>query len=134
MKGMRDPMPFFKQVVTPDKLRLSIEYMSQANLWTDSVTMAMTAVICCFPSMSRMYGELPLPVEVAAPRRTQPQPAFAMAAARVDQAIFSHELAYLEAAVEEGPHLTDLPWILLQEPSLRSQSASYGARGSVSRL
>jgi lipopolysaccharide/colanic/teichoic acid biosynthesis glycosyltransferase len=54
-----DAMQFFKTVVTPDKIRISFEYMRQANLWTDLKTIVMTAVICAFPSMSRLYGELP---------------------------------------------------------------------------
>jgi lipopolysaccharide/colanic/teichoic acid biosynthesis glycosyltransferase len=34
-----DPMHFFKTVVTPDKIRLSLAYMGQATLWTDIVTL-----------------------------------------------------------------------------------------------
>jgi lipopolysaccharide/colanic/teichoic acid biosynthesis glycosyltransferase len=54
-----DPMRFFKTVVTPDKICISLEYQERANLWTDCVTLAMTAVVCAVPSLSRLYGEPP---------------------------------------------------------------------------
>jgi lipopolysaccharide/colanic/teichoic acid biosynthesis glycosyltransferase len=54
-----NPMHFFKTVVTQDRIRLSFEYMGRATLWSDVATMAMTVAICCFPSLSRMYVELP---------------------------------------------------------------------------
>jgi hypothetical protein len=46
-----DPMGFFKSVVTPDKIAISLRYVEHANLWTDGLTLAMTALICCFPSL-----------------------------------------------------------------------------------
>jgi lipopolysaccharide/colanic/teichoic acid biosynthesis glycosyltransferase len=39
-----DPEEHFKMVVTPDKLRISHAYQLRANLWTDMVVMAGTAV------------------------------------------------------------------------------------------
>jgi lipopolysaccharide/colanic/teichoic acid biosynthesis glycosyltransferase len=56
-----DPMLYFKSVVTPDKIRISLECAERANLWTDALTIAMTAVICCVPAMSRCYGRVKSP-------------------------------------------------------------------------
>jgi len=53
-----DPMEFFKSVVTPDKIAISLRYVERSNLWTDGVTLAMTALICCFPSLSPLSGTL----------------------------------------------------------------------------
>jgi lipopolysaccharide/colanic/teichoic acid biosynthesis glycosyltransferase len=39
-----DPDDYFKTVVTPDKLRISHAYQLRANLWTDMVVLAGTAV------------------------------------------------------------------------------------------
>jgi len=51
-----DPMGFFKSVVTPDKISISLRYVERSNLWTDGMTLAMTALICCFPALSRYSG------------------------------------------------------------------------------
>lgn len=56
---VHDPMRYFKTVVTPDKIRISLEYMDRATFWTDGATIAMTALVCCVPSLSRLNGELP---------------------------------------------------------------------------
>jgi lipopolysaccharide/colanic/teichoic acid biosynthesis glycosyltransferase len=129
-----DPMYFFKTVVTPDKIRLSFEYMSRANLWTDGVTLAMTAVICCFPSMSRVYGEAPEILNIPASGRAQLKQRTARISSPTNESIFSHDLAYLEAAVEEASYLDPLPWILLQNPESKSQSAASSGKERVSRL
>ena len=55
----RDPMEFFKTVVTPDKVRISEEYLRRATPWTDVLTIGMTLLVCLFPAMSRLYGALP---------------------------------------------------------------------------
>ena len=39
-----DPMDYFKSVVTPDKLRLSAEYLERATLWSDLGVLARTAL------------------------------------------------------------------------------------------
>jgi lipopolysaccharide/colanic/teichoic acid biosynthesis glycosyltransferase len=129
-----DPMRFFKTVVTPDKIRISFEYMSRANLWTDTVTLAMTAVICCFPSMSRVYGKLPDVAGTAEPLELQPRYTVARAPSPVDSSIFAHDLAYLEAAVEEASRWRNPPWIPKQEPDFRLQSATGGPDDRASRL
>lgn len=125
-----DPMHFFKTVVTPDKLRISLEYLCHANFRTDCMTIAMTALILCFPSMSKIYGELPeVPGEcVAAPDLSLP------ARVAVNDAAFSHELAYLEAVAEDALKFGPLPWIPLQNQDFESQSASSNRNGSASRL
>ncbi|MFC5864578.1 sugar transferase [Acidicapsa dinghuensis] len=56
LAAMPDGKGYFKSVVTPDKLRISADYLERATLWTDGVTMAMTAVVCCFPRLCRLYG------------------------------------------------------------------------------
>jgi lipopolysaccharide/colanic/teichoic acid biosynthesis glycosyltransferase len=140
-----DPMHFFKKVVTPDKIQMSLEYMRRANLGTDVATMAMTAVICCFPSISRVYGELPEvtegvgQVKLRGKLRWTTRAKFSVARASfpvnpVNESVFSHELAYLEATVEETAQRTASPWILAQETDFELRSASSGASGSASRL
>jgi lipopolysaccharide/colanic/teichoic acid biosynthesis glycosyltransferase len=130
----RDSMHFFKTVVTPDKVRISLEYMERANLWTDVVTMTMTAVICCFPSMGRMYGELPAVSEMGDRSKLRPTFSKAKDLLPLNESAFSHELAYLEATVEETVRRATLPWILQQEKDFELRSASSGANGSASRL
>jgi lipopolysaccharide/colanic/teichoic acid biosynthesis glycosyltransferase len=129
-----DAMRFFKTVVTPDKIRISFEYMSRANLWTDTVTLAMTTVVCCFPSMSRVYGDPPdIP---GGPTTEPPQPKAAPPSdlPSTDQSIFAHNLAYLEATVEGASQRDTLPWIQLQNPNFGASSTSSTANGSASRL
>ena len=129
-----DPLRFFKNVVTPDKIRMSFEYMGRANLWTDFATMAMTAVICCFPSMSRFYGELPVIAEGRRSGELQPMFLNQTAPSPVNESIFAHDLAYLEAATEEVAEWRTSPWILGREPDLGLRSASQNAKSGVSRL
>ncbi|HEX4319599.1 MAG TPA: sugar transferase [Acidobacteriaceae bacterium] len=134
-----DPMRFFKNVVTPDKLRISFEYLGHANLWTDLATIAMTLGVCCFPLLSRVYGELPS----AGQEGIRPEPARADAAVYANQArmsapmdgsIFAHDLAYLEAAVEEASQWRRPPWIPQQEADFRLRSASSAKNESASLL
>lgn len=129
-----DSMRFFKSVVTPDKIQISLTYMDVANIWTDLETIAMTAVICCFPAMSKVYGRLPDPASTFGPRRPEvAAPAMTRPAAR-DSAAFSHELAFLEAAAETELKRGFAPWILLQMPHSRSQSTPPSAQEEASRL
>jgi lipopolysaccharide/colanic/teichoic acid biosynthesis glycosyltransferase len=147
-----DPMRFFKTVVIPDKLRISFEYLARANFWTDTVTMGMTALICCFPSISRRYGTLPdIPdyplapinsvsrtIEIDSVQVAESRPESAQwtrpRARAVNESIFSHDLAYLEAAAEEASRLRLLPWNPLQGRDFESQSATADAKGGASRL
>jgi lipopolysaccharide/colanic/teichoic acid biosynthesis glycosyltransferase len=129
-----DPMWFFKTVVTPDKIRISFEYMRRANVWTDAVTLAMTWMICCFPSLSRVYGKVP---EVSAPAsmpRFQRKAGFGKVVRATDEGIFSHRAAYLGAAVEERSEEDALPWFHLMKPDPESESATLDVKGRASRL
>ena len=129
-----DPMHFFKTVVTPDKIEISLEYMENANLWTDLVTLAMTGLICCLPSISRAYGRLPRPV-VSAPRPTASlAPAVRNARWVTDQSLFSHALAELEASEEMGIPNPFVPWNHLHIPEIGTESSMRNSNRSVSQL
>ncbi len=54
----RDPIGYFKHVVTPDKLQISLDYQRKAGFWSDLVILATTVMICIFPALSRMYGKV----------------------------------------------------------------------------
>jgi lipopolysaccharide/colanic/teichoic acid biosynthesis glycosyltransferase len=129
-----DPMRFFKAVVTPDKIRISFDYMERASFWTDCFTLAMTALICSFPSLSRFYGDLPS--VASASHMGRPEGNFVEGTTRlpVDESVFSHELAFLEATVEEVPQRDPLPWIPLQDQNIKSRSSPSGTQESASRL
>jgi len=150
-----DPMRFFKSVVTPDKIQISLEYMDSANAWTDGVTMALTAAICCFPAMSTMYGQLPNPTATFGPLRPEQdrhaaQPVSQTQLARPVQAVqpvqaprplrpaayngavFSHRLALLEAEKAIDPGF--LPWNRLQISLSGSQSTPRIAQEEASGL
>ncbi len=129
-----DAMRFFKTVVTPDKIRISFEYMRRASLASDLKTMGMTALICVFPAMSRLYGELP---EVEDERMTeirQPKLAELRVSAPSDGSIFAHGLAQIEASKEQGAAADVLPWIPLPNPDFAPQSASSAVPGGANRL
>jgi lipopolysaccharide/colanic/teichoic acid biosynthesis glycosyltransferase len=118
-----DPMHFFKSVVTPDKLRISLEYMRQANLWTDLKTIAMTAVICAFPSMSRVYGRLPDVKDIRVTEIWQNRRPEKRATPQVDGSIFAHNLAQVEINAEQDAPAEALPWIHRPNPDFAPQSA-----------
>jgi lipopolysaccharide/colanic/teichoic acid biosynthesis glycosyltransferase len=129
-----DPMHFFKTVVTPDKIELSLEYMESANLWTDTVTLLMTGLICCAPSMSRVYGRLPRPEGRVLRQPASEAPGFWRTPRALDQSLFSHALAELEASEElEAPSLF-APWNQRHIPEIASQSPTRSIRGGASRL
>jgi lipopolysaccharide/colanic/teichoic acid biosynthesis glycosyltransferase len=129
-----DPMHFFKTVVTPDKIEISLEYMESANLWTDLVTLLMTGLICCLPSMSRAYGRLPRPV-VAAPRQMASMvPAVRNTSWASDQSLFSHALAELEASEEIEVRNLSVPWNHLHIPEIGTESPMRNSNRSASRL
>jgi lipopolysaccharide/colanic/teichoic acid biosynthesis glycosyltransferase len=129
-----DAMQFFKTVVTPDKLRVSFEYMQQANLWTDLETIAMTAVICAFPSMSRIYGELPEVKDIRVTEIWQSQRPEKRATPQVDGSVFAHNLAQIEASMEESPSAEVLPWIPRPNSDLVPQSAPPRFEQRANRL
>jgi len=139
----RDPMRFFKTVVTPDKVRISFEYMSRATAWTDLKTIAMTVVICCFPSTSRLYGELPEVENERVREIRQPRRSEKRAGSQVDGSIFSHGFAHIEAGMEQrekmgqmeqGAQAAPVPWIRLPKPDFAPQSAPSGSKGRANLL
>ncbi len=121
-----DPIRYFKGVVTPDKIRISLEYMERATLWTDMGTLGMTALVCCFPGFCRVYGHpqnarLHLPI-------LQSQPSSRVAAARlpsmesVTESLSFGETTDRNSVVEEVPRIGSVPWILLQPAGIQGQS------------
>jgi lipopolysaccharide/colanic/teichoic acid biosynthesis glycosyltransferase len=130
----RDPMHFFKTVVTPDKIRMSLDYMGRANVWTDAKVLAMTGVVCFFPALSRLYGDVPEVWEDVDVRKARRETVLAGMAAAADGAIFSHELAHLEASLEESAPGAGSPWIRSPNPDLRPESSALRAKESASGL
>ena len=129
-----DDMPFFKSVITPDKLRISFEYMQQATLWSDLRTIGMTAVICVFPSMSRVYGELPEVPDIRVTEIWHTRRPEQKVAAQADGSIFAHSLAQLEAATEQNPPAEVLPWIPRPSPDFVPKSAPASFERRANRL
>jgi lipopolysaccharide/colanic/teichoic acid biosynthesis glycosyltransferase len=129
-----DAMHFFKTVVTPDKLRISIEYLDYANLWTDWTVLAMTAAICCFPSLSRVYGQLPNAEAHVAGLRPRLVPAARRAPMALHPPRIGPHSVGLPDLEEEFPELPALPWISAQLPGFSSKSTSSGTPGRASRL
>ncbi len=132
LERCENPMDFFKSVVTPDKIRISFEYMRGANLWTDLGTMVMTAVICCFPAVSRLYGELPeveRTQEIRHPSRVERK-----TAVPTDGSVFAHELARVEAETEQGIPSDILPWIRLPTPDFTKRSAPRQGNRRANRV
>ena len=134
LEQARDPMHFFKRVVTPDKIRISFDYMQRANLWSDCATLAMTVLICCFPRLSRVYGELPAVPGSKPIRPAQVRLRAVEAMAASDGSVFDPVLAMREADMEEEPRFRISPWIPLQTPVSMPQSAPIGVQRSASRL
>jgi lipopolysaccharide/colanic/teichoic acid biosynthesis glycosyltransferase len=129
-----DPVEFYKTVVIPDKLRVSLQYMERANVWTDLTTMVMTTVVCCFPSLSTVYGELPETTGHVADRKPKEVRIFIRPAAPAKERTFSGSSGRLEPAGENGLHSVALPGILLQISAMRSGSTSTTATEGISRL
>jgi lipopolysaccharide/colanic/teichoic acid biosynthesis glycosyltransferase len=120
LSSVPDGASYFKQVVTPDKLRISADYLQRANLWADGATMAMTAVVCCFPSLSRIYGRLPVRVPADGPYPSTQAESVSIA----DRAGFSHSLALLEAMEEQSSVDSSLPAIPLPIAEFGVQSTT----------
>lgn len=129
-----DPMHFFKTVVTPDKIEISLEYMESANPWTDAVTLMMTGLVCCMPSLSRVYGQLPRPKVGVPDRAAQALPKFAVVPKASDQSMFSHALAELEASEELGVPCFPIPWDRRHNADDVAQSSVASIARGASRL
>jgi lipopolysaccharide/colanic/teichoic acid biosynthesis glycosyltransferase len=58
--GAVNPMRYFKSVVTPDKIRISQEYLERATAWTDLCMMAATAAALLSPEIRAwLSGSIP---------------------------------------------------------------------------
>lgn len=66
LSQVADPLLYFKTVVTPEKLRLSSDYLAEAGLASDLVILIRTARAVLFPAHSRVlapdFETLPQPV------------------------------------------------------------------------
>ena len=131
-----NPMEYFKNVVTPDKLSISLEYMESASIWSDARVLAMTGVICCFPSLSKVYGRPQRPPNTrmaVEPRRELSREPWAPRLA-TDESLFAHALADVRANDDLLAGYRLAPWNLLHIPEIGAQSATMAAERSVSRL
>jgi lipopolysaccharide/colanic/teichoic acid biosynthesis glycosyltransferase len=68
LAGIPEPLKYFKTVVTPDKLRISMDYLARADVISDFGVMVKTAMVLyvddTWPrSMSRVGVQLPKPVK-----------------------------------------------------------------------
>lgn len=130
-----DPMRFFKTVVTPDKIDISLAYMENSNILTDAVTLGMTGLICCLPPLRRLYGRLPKPESAAHPLAVHHlRPKMSLAPEGTNHSVFSHSLAELDACEEITACYRDAPWNLLHIPGVTSQSPARSIKRSASRL
>jgi len=76
LEAAPDAMHYFKTVVTPDKIRISKDYLKRANAWSDFVIVIRTAVALGFPNAHvPKTPPPPKPVLVAesTPRRQEPR-------------------------------------------------------------
>ncbi len=127
-----DPMHFFKTVVTPDKIRLSLAYLKHASLASDFAVLAMTAFVCCVPALSRRYGQVPpalLPHQNGSSRG---------AVARVDGCLFTRDGVagemFEEELAEFSSELEGAPWIPPSRAAPVQHSTLSAAKSGASRL
>ena len=138
LETVPEPLTFFKAVVTPDKLAISLAYMHRANLWTDVKTLAMTGAICCYPALNRLYGSIPLPKNPI----HQPMPVLQADSLYVDfggtllptDRDFVPQHSRARHAGKTIPATPIPPWILGQMRRIRQQSTTNHIRGGGSRL
>jgi len=129
-----DREQFFKSVVTPDKLRMSLAYMERATLWTDLQTMVMTAVICCVPKLSRLYGVVPNYYPLTAEAAQEPSPRIPRMPVTRTESLFVPEPAYSVSLVDDVSGAAAVPWFLLQVSGSRMQSTFLVPEQRGSRL
>ena len=51
-----DAYRHFKTVITPDKIRISLAYLQDANAWTDLAMVVRTALVLVSPSLRQRFG------------------------------------------------------------------------------
>jgi lipopolysaccharide/colanic/teichoic acid biosynthesis glycosyltransferase len=159
LAGARDPMLYFKSVVTPDKIQISLDYMDRANLWTDAATMAMTALVCCVPSLSRLYGRVPSLSSAIVTSQDWPSPFLSDPALATTSSVYATqyapELIHANASPENASHngaianqrdhpgdlprarireKQPLPWKTGHIPSSEPESTPREAAGRALRL
>jgi lipopolysaccharide/colanic/teichoic acid biosynthesis glycosyltransferase len=61
LESVPDANRYFKTVITPDKLRISLAYLLRANLWSDLALIVRTALAIVSPALRRRYAQ-PVPV------------------------------------------------------------------------
>ncbi len=67
LSRMADPFTCFKTVVTPDKIRISQDYLERATLWSDAVVVIRTILALATPFSPRRPAHRRPVVEVSAP-------------------------------------------------------------------
>ncbi|WP_317890563.1 sugar transferase [Acidicapsa ligni] len=134
----QNPLQFFKTVVIPDKIQISLDYLEQRNWWSDAATILMTLLICCCPSLRQIYGRLPKSdatnradnLGMAVPLQSLRVKASALHAREIAiDGGFVQELARDIPAGEKGDFSSLVPWNLLRIPDSIAQSTSQEARG-----
>jgi lipopolysaccharide/colanic/teichoic acid biosynthesis glycosyltransferase len=129
----REPMHFFKTVVTPDKLRISIQYLETATVVSDSFIMVMTAAICVFPSLSSLYGQLP-PTEPSLVLQGERAAQIGRSAASLPPRKFGPRSVPAPQQVVRAAQAGILPWIPSRPRTSGPQSTSPTAPGRTSQL
>lgn len=137
LQGAADSEDFFKRVVTPDKINISLAYMETATLWTDFGLLFMTAIVCMVPSLSRLYGRPPRPLWKPVPEE------FSMPKVQTTQALPARYLtdttllphgADFALAEDLMAGRNQFPWNLLPDFNLTKQSSRNRQNRGVSRL
>ena len=133
-----DPMRFFKSVVTPDKISISLRYLERSNLWTDGVTLGMTALVCCFPALSQYSDRWLDPVQE--PARQWASPVLAPVSNPTRRLEEFPKRAFAEPRIaipgngrNAGQHGQRL-WNPLHIQRNSEESTAIGSVGSASRL
>jgi lipopolysaccharide/colanic/teichoic acid biosynthesis glycosyltransferase len=137
LKRAEDCEDFFRHVVTPDKINISLAYMEVATLWSDVSVLFMTGLICMIPSLSRLYGRPPKPpttpgLPLVAEIREEPAEALPIWA-RTDTSLIPQAAEF--RMVEDFTQWTQRnPWNLLPKMKMTAQSSRRQTNRSVSRL
>lgn len=137
-----DPLGFFKTVVTPDKIQISLDYLDNSNVWSDCLTLIMTVFVCAFPGLSRVYGRLPVPRGSSAysyrkkeSKSHIPLPVRPISLReRTDSCAFNQEVLRAISKVEKPSLHSLIPWNLLSAVDVSGQSTSSDSKSGGMRL
>jgi lipopolysaccharide/colanic/teichoic acid biosynthesis glycosyltransferase len=72
-----DAERYFKEVITPDKIRISIAYLRSASRWSDLVVVTKTALALASSTLRRRFGQA-VPGQMPTPQRMLRFPDMAM--------------------------------------------------------